>query len=415
MYSYSTDIVTARDRYFNNYSNQHPLTPLHFIVDLGTNSFMKSIIISVQIQYPDFSTVGFQRRTFTDHLYTIEALTTEQFIHYLYSCKLQNDDDIKTNIKKLMYELDKDWMKDRTKGKKTKDTDNSKNDDENTENEQKNIEKDKEMEVDDEQNIVSDSQNIDNEYELKQINCIGERDDLSLFNAPNKQACNEGKLILTKQFEAELKKLQTVDQEYDVERLIPVEQKENDDKLEDELEFKFEYQKFDNFDHNNWIQWKFIDVNGKVVRRFSSRKTADKVRNCTVTSMAKNSVQTEVWQYDNAEMLKLEQKTLTEIAAGAKKKIIYTSEEDEATSMRRRLVLNKFKPLKQTTTMPIDIDEDETADEDEDEDDDKNRNKNRGRPRMAIVKIIFDNTFAHLVTSDGGLFIELTKNYILKH
>ena len=402
MLKYSNDIVVKRDRYFNDYSNQHPLTPLHFIVDLGSNSFMKSIIISVQIQYVDFQTTGFQRRTFTDKLYTIEALNEEQFIHFLYSCKDKHSEDIQTKIKKLMFELDKDWVKQRKKGikqsQKDKSKKNTENESENTENESKNTENENEMEIDDNKQENDDVENIENErnnLNLNEINCIGSGDKMPLINIPDTETCDEGKLILTKEYEEKLKKLQTIELDYNFDHLIPND--ESKDESIDELDFKFEYEELDNFDHNNWVQCKFIDATGKVIRRFMSRKTADKVRHCTVKSMAKNSLQTEVWKFDNHEMLQLEKSTLADIESGANKKIVYTSEEDEAKAARRKLVLNKFQPKHSS----MDVDE-EIEDVDEDEQD-KNRNKKRGRPTKEIVKIIFDNTFAHLVTSDGGL------------
>lgn len=380
---------------------------------------MQSIIISVQIQYIDFKTIGFQRRTFTDNLYTIEALTEEQFINYLYSCKIEEADDIKTKIKKLMHDLDKDWLKERKKSSKSKkknieiESENIEDDPNKNKNISENIENESDEEdIDIDNEDETETENIENEYsELDEINCIGSEDELQFVEPPETQTCDEGVIILNKEYQKKIEQLQKIDSDYDFDHLIPKEKK-TIEQLESEYEYKFQFKELDHFDHKNWLLWKFFDTNGKLIRRFASRKTAEKVRNCTAKSMAKNSLQTEVWHFDNQKMLDLEEKTLQEIKEGANKKIIYTSEEDAIKTLRRKLVLSKFQPsAEEKKSMDVEEEKDEEEEEETEEEEERGKKTDkprRGRPPKEKVTIKFDNTFAHLVTSDGGMSLYVT-------
>ena len=423
MAAYSSKIKESRDRFFLEYNQQHPLTPLHYIVDLGSNAFMQTIIISVQIQYIDFNTTGFQRRNYTDNLYTIEAMTEEQFIHHLYSISMKNETELKQNIKKLMCELDKEWLKTHTKSvrkaqkestasESKDDNDKNKNKNKNIENEPKNIDNesnekkqddveniDIELSVDpnienvsdeEEQNIENDSDNTDNEeedddYKLAEIDCVKNTKKILIHPGTETQNVDEGKLILTEDYQQQLKKLQEICEDYSFDHLS----KDNNFAFgsDEDQDYNFEFNKMDQFNHKNWTLWKFLDINGNVVRRFAAKQTAEQVRMCTAKSMQKNSMQTEVWAFDNRDAIKKEAEVKSEIEnTNVKKKIIITSDEDRMKSKRRKLRRNKWKPL--------------------DDADDKNKNKNKKKTKkgIEIVEINYDNTFAHLVTSDAGLY-----------
>ena len=315
-----------------------------------------------------------------------------------------------------MYELDKDWLKERKKSSKSKkknieiESENIEDDPNKNKNITENIENESEeedMDIDNEDD--TETENIENEYsELDEINCIGSEDELTFAEPPDTQTCDEGVVILDKEYEKKLKQLQKIESDYDFDHLIPKEKK-TIEQLESEYEYKFQFKELDHFDHKNWLQWKFIDTNGKLIRRFASRKTADKVRNCTAKSMAKNSLQTEVWNFDNQKMLQLEEKTLEEIKQGANKKIVYTSEEDEIKTLRRKLVLSKYQSSpEEKKSMDVEEDKDEEDEEETDEEEEQQKKTDkprRGRPPKERVMIKFDNTFAHLVTSDGGMYL----------
>ena len=167
----------------------------------------------------------------------------------------------------------------------------------------------------------------------------------------------------------------------------------NSDEAEEEFEFDFE--KLDKFKHNNWTQWKFIDLNGKLVRRFALKKTAEKVRMCTAQTMKKTALQTQVWKYDNKKALEELTKTQNEIKnLKVNKKIILTSEEDEIKSLRRKLARNKWKPIE---SMEVDDDADDDDDDDDDvdhsnDDEQESRKKSKkSRKGPETVEIKFNN------------------------
>ena len=481
MNKYGDALLIQRKSDFQIYTQQHPLTPLHYIVDLGSNPFMQSIIISVQGQFIDFSTIGYQRRNHTCHLYTIEAMTQPQFLKYLFGHSIKDKADLKSKTKQLIRDLDKDWLKNHkaaiSKAKK-KNTQNvplppsqeqqqsssqqnkNKNKNKNTSDETINIEigvqQEENIENENQQpdiNVENESQveemNIDNEsqveekniengdsdnYNLFQVNCVGkESNNLLIHPGLNTQSISEGNLLLAEEHKIELEKLKEVCSNYSFDHLdISDFDSQSDD---DDDEYKFEFQKLDKFNHQNWTQWKFIDSNGKIVRRFAPKKTAEQVRMCTARSMKENSLQTEVWQYDNRDAIQKEKQILEEIKNGAKKKIIYTSEEDKAKALRRKLARNNWKPIEETKSDDDDDDDDDDEIEDDDsvDDDDidddeddqgikhqsqqpkrKRRRKTRKKrkPRIEKVEIVYDNTFAHLVTSDAGMLLTNIKYYI---
>ena len=321
MKAYGGQIQKSRERFFKEYSNQHPLTPLHYIVDLGSNSFMQSIIISVQIQYIDFNTIGFQRRNFTDHLYTIEAMTEEQFIQYLYSHSIKNEEEFKTEFKKLIYALDKDWAHEHKQAKK-KDQDKNKNknienEGKNIENEPMNIEKeDSKEEKKIEEPAAEKSTSIDSQHdpdeddddlkiedkekddlEIEEIDCTNEQMDALLIHpgtAISKK--EEENLILQEDYEKKLEDLQKISSDYSFDHLksgIFIKNIENEFEVDD-YQFNFDFKKLNKFNHKNWILWKFIDENGRIVRRYAARKTAARVRMITATSMQRSSMQTKI-------------------------------------------------------------------------------------------------------------------------
>lgn len=425
MKAYGAKIQKSRERFFKEYSNQHPLTPLHYIVDLGSNSFMQSIIISVQIQYIDFKTIGFQRRNFTDHLYTIEAMTEEQFIQYLYSHSIKNEEEFKSEFKKLIYALDKDWAHDRKQAIK-KDKNKNKNISKNTEDEEKNIEKEpmniekedskEEKKIEKETETTEKSISIDSQREsdpedeelkiekdkendtktddlkLEEIDCTNEQMDALLIHpGTDITKKDEEGLILQEDYEKKLEDLQKISSDYSFDHLksgIFTKNIENEFAVDD-YEFNFDFKKLDKFNHKNWIQWKYINQNGRLVRKFAARKTAEKVRLDTAQSMARSSMQTKIWAYDNEDALDLEHETRERIKGGQNVKLLITSEEDQNKTLRRKLANNKWQPL----------------DDDAQEEEEKNKNKpSRGRKPIPVIKVEYDNTFAHLVTSDAGLF-----------
>ena len=125
----STGIKVAERKWFQQYNEENPASPLHFIIDIGSNPYMKCIIISIQVQYIDRSSIGFPRKIKTVALEVIEALPEEEFIKHLIK-KWDGKGNITDKINIFMNKVNKQWLKERQqnirKKKKAKDKKNQK-------------------------------------------------------------------------------------------------------------------------------------------------------------------------------------------------------------------------------------------------------------------------------------------------
>lgn len=124
----SKQIKLTDRKWFHQYNEENPASPLHFIIDIGSNAYMKCIIISIQVQYIDRTKIGFPRKIKTVALEVIEALTEEEFIKHLIR-KWNGEGNLTEKINVFMNKVNKQWIKERKQNIRKKERDRKKNKD----------------------------------------------------------------------------------------------------------------------------------------------------------------------------------------------------------------------------------------------------------------------------------------------
>ena len=436
MLDHDDKITKDKNQFFNEYLSKYPLAPIHYIIDLGSNQYMKAIIISVQVQYIDFNAIGYPLKVITDKLTTIEALTEQQFIHFLYS-KTQSltEETRQIKIKELVKSLDEKWVKDRRKYEKSKEKESAKDPNKNVHPSQEEHASDDDvvtqMQTEIQQttttNIENQSINIENELsDIQVIDCIdpSEEQRKNIFMGINTKIVAEPNLNLSRPFLTQLKQLNQVEDNYVFDHLIPPEEKIEETS---ELEAKFEYTDMDVWNSGNWTMLKYVGDNGKIARKFMSRSTAEKVRAVAVESFQRTNLQTQLWTRDNAAEFEKYEKYKEDTT----KKVIVIDQDE----LFYKSISKKEKQIKEFEEKKQAMDEDEEDDEDEDEDEaeaedededeaeeqeeddddddedvDINKNKNlkkkkkkKTKSKSNEINIVFDNTLATCVTTDKGM------------
>lgn len=437
MLDHDAKINKDKQNFFDQYLSKYPLAPIHYIIDLGSNQYMKAIIISVQVQYVDFNAVGYPLKVITDKLTTIEALTEGQFIEFLYS-KTQglNEETRKIKIKELVKSLDEKWVKERTKHEKAQEKESAIDPNKNVHPSQEEHPSDddvvsqmqKEIQQTTPTNIENQSINIDNELQqMRVMDCIdpSEEQRKNIFMGLQTTIVPEPSLNVSKPFLQQLKMLNQVQDNYVFNHLIPPEEKVEETS---ELEAKFEYNTMDVWDSKEWTMLKYVDDNGKIARKFMSRSTAEKIRAVAVESFRRTNLQTQLWTRDNA----VEYDRYEKYKEDTTKKLIVIDQDE----LFYKSISQKEKEIKQIEEEKQAMDEDEededvnvVEDEDEnqdevepeeqqeddvddDDDDDIDINKNKKikkkkkkktKAQSNEIKVVFDNTLATCVTTDKGI------------
>ena len=435
MLQHEEKINKDKSGFFGNYIEKYPLAPLHYIIDLGSNQYMKSIIISVQVQYIDYDSIGYNLKVITDKLKTIEALSEQQFIHFLYSKSQNLSEELRQQkIKELVKSLDLKWQKERNKklraSKKGNEVDDPKKN--------KNVTapaatEDVEHDSDDEQviqelekdvpslaqfrNTENETENIENELnEMQIINCVNPKDQTrtNIFSSFNTNKTAEPTINAAKEYIDNLAKLNHVDDNYIFEHLIPDEETVLESS---ELIAKFEYQKMDIFDSRNWSMLKYVGEKGKIIRKFMSRATAEKVRAVAVESFTRTKLENNLWKRDNEKALQEYHKYKNDDSV----KLIITDKDQkfyDEIKLKEKILKEKYEQQAESKEEAEEHDDEQPEDMDEDEDDDlpktAKRTKKKTTTRKPIVEVVFDNTLATCVTSDKGLILfSLQKKCIL--
>ena len=425
MLAHEKDINSEKSAFWQDYNINYPLAPMHYIIDLGSNQYMKAIIVSVQVQIIDYDSIGYNIKVSTDKLSTIEALTAKQFIDYLYSKSQKiSESERHLKIKSLIKQLDKNWQKQRAasvkktikKSQKTKpvsqddgaddeDVPVDENDDIVAASDDEIMGEMPNVNVDPEDGTIihtpSESANINNELNMTVIDCVDEKNEQSKnILMMNKSDVQQPKINISAEYLNNLQNLNTVDDNYIFDDLIPDEQLIEESS---ELIAKFQYQELDVFSANNWTMLKYLGEDGKIKRKFMSRTTGENIRSFAVDSFMRTSLQNKLWEVDNAEQLE----KYNQFKNDPNVNLIVTDTDEQFIDQ----IFEKQKKIKQAESKQNEEeDEDDEMKSDEDDDDDtaQSTKSKKKSEKKKTVEIVFNNELATCVTTDKGLIYYIT-------
>ena len=434
MLKYGKDIETTRDREMQNYNSLRCLSPVHYTVDIGTSKAMQAIIVAMVSQYINFDKIGFPKVNKTALNYTLKYYTEDEFINILWTTKerkgqqylSQKDKTLK--IKKLISELDKEWVKKHIakknkknknkKAKKTKSADTlSPNIDKTSSSLSPNtqisavtkssstqsIEKElanigistqsntQNMDIDEEDEAngsdIEDADELEMNI-LDELDLIGDPTQNEDIIIPQKLTkSNENiPISLDNEHREELEKLREINDDYQFEHLLCNKFNDLIEDKKDEEENLFAPQTehdepmifdvFDQFSADNWTQIKWIGQSGEVQRGFLERRSMNKIRELTTKVMIQHGIQIAMWKYDNKDKLEKIKKIKKKITNGEPIDLVITSHEEKIRKLRKQIVKNKYIPPKDKNGKVIDIQmllqNNDIKDDDDDDDNDDN-------------------------------------------